>query len=138
MKINRQEVYDKLDGHCAYCGDPIDFKAMQVDHIIAQESFIKNIRNSFRIPDFLSHLTENDLNHIDNLHPSCRVCNKWKNCFDLDFFRSEIEEQPKRLMKRSAPFRMAGKYGLVLVPSPIPVVFYFEERLNEWSDVPLV
>ncbi len=33
MKIDRQQVYDKCDGHCAYCGVEITLKQMQVDHI---------------------------------------------------------------------------------------------------------
>ena len=30
----RQRVYDKYDGHCAYCGREIKMSEMQVDHII--------------------------------------------------------------------------------------------------------
>jgi 5-methylcytosine-specific restriction endonuclease McrA len=33
MKINREEVYNKCSGHCAYCGKEITIKQMQVDHI---------------------------------------------------------------------------------------------------------
>ena len=29
----RRLVYNKFDGRCAYCGQPIEFKDMQVDHI---------------------------------------------------------------------------------------------------------
>lgn len=29
----RQQVYDKCNGHCAYCGCKLDIKDMQVDHI---------------------------------------------------------------------------------------------------------
>jgi hypothetical protein len=32
MKINRLEVYNKCNGHCAYCGKDITLKQMQVDH----------------------------------------------------------------------------------------------------------
>lgn len=31
-KIRRQ-VYEKYGGRCAYCGEPIEYKAMQVDHM---------------------------------------------------------------------------------------------------------
>lgn len=31
-KSERQEVYQKCNGHCAYCGMGIDYKDMQVDH----------------------------------------------------------------------------------------------------------
>lgn len=29
----RQKVYEKYDGHCAYCGCKLEYKDMQVDHI---------------------------------------------------------------------------------------------------------
>jgi 5-methylcytosine-specific restriction endonuclease McrA len=32
MKINREEVYNKCGGHCAYCGNDITIKQMQIDH----------------------------------------------------------------------------------------------------------
>ena len=32
MKINREEVYNKCGGHCAYCGNNITIKQMQIDH----------------------------------------------------------------------------------------------------------
>ena len=33
-KSDREKVYDKYSGHCAYCGKPITLQSMQVDHII--------------------------------------------------------------------------------------------------------
>ena len=30
MKIDRQKVYDKYNGHCAYCGKAITIKDMTV------------------------------------------------------------------------------------------------------------
>ena len=32
MMINRQDVLEKYNNHCAYCGKEIDLKSMQVDH----------------------------------------------------------------------------------------------------------
>lgn len=98
---------------------------MQVDHIIPQSEFIVHVKNQWRIPKFLKHLTEYDVNHIDNLMPACRICNKWKSAFTLDQFRNELFEQVKRLNDYSANYRMAKKYGLV-IESVRPVVFYFE------------
>lgn len=36
MKIHRQSVLDKYNGHCAYCGYQLTLKTMQVDHKIPQ------------------------------------------------------------------------------------------------------
>jgi len=125
MKIDRIKVYEKYHAHCAYCGEFIKMKDMQVDHIIPQNEFIIYIKNNFRVPVFLQHLTVNDLNHIDNLNPSCRVCNKWKSTFDLELFRSELQAQVERLNLRSANYRMAKKYQLIQ-ENIIPIKFHFE------------
>lgn len=29
----RKRVYEKYGGQCAYCGEPIEYKEMQVDHM---------------------------------------------------------------------------------------------------------
>lgn len=127
MKINREEVYNKCDGRCAYCGVQIKIKEMQVDHIIPTSFFQQHIKNKIRVPKFLSHLTEDDVNHIDNLHPTCRVCNKWKSAHDLELFRKEIEEQVKRLNDYSSNYRMAKRYGLI-EETIKPIIFYYESK----------
>lgn len=124
-KEARQKVYNKHQCKCGYCGMGITIKEMQVDHIIPQSEFIMHILNKYKIPKFLEHLTIEDLNHIDNLMPTCRVCNKWKSNFDLDFFRKELQEQVKRLNDYSSNYRIAKKYNLV-VEDVKPIVFYFE------------
>ena len=35
-KSERQKVYQMSDGHCAYCGKPIRYDEMQVDHVVAK------------------------------------------------------------------------------------------------------
>lgn len=32
-KLVREKVYQKYNGHCAYCGCELQYKDMQVDHI---------------------------------------------------------------------------------------------------------
>lgn len=126
MKIDRVKVFEKYNGKCGYCGESILLKTMQVDHIIPQYNYLFHIKNQFKIPVFLNHLGESDMNHPDNLMPSCRVCNKWKGAFDLDLFRKEVFEQIKRLNDYSSNYRMAKRYNLV-EENPKPVVFYFEK-----------
>ena len=125
MKVDRSSIYAKFRGHCAYCGQFIQIKDMQVDHVIPQCGFESYLANKFKIPSFLQHLTRSDLNHIDNLFPSCRVCNGWKSTYHIELFRSEIQDQIKRLNERHANYRMAKKYGL-LEETDKSVVFYFE------------
>ena len=120
-------VYDKLEGRCAYCGEEITYNEMQVDHIIPKEFFIWHIKNKFKVPKFLKHLTESDVNHIDNLFPACRVCNKWKAAHCLELFRSELKAQPDRLNERSSNYRIAKRYGMVFEVIDPDIVFYFEK-----------
>lgn len=127
-KQNRQLVFDKYNGKCAYCGCDITLKKMQVDHIIPKIDFAIHIKNRIRIPDFLKHLTESDVNHIDNLNPACSICNKWKSAHHLELFRSELFEQIKRLNAYSSNYRIAKRYGL-LEETLKPIKFYFEESV---------
>jgi len=130
-KIDRKLVYGKCNGKCAYCGSELNGK-FQVDHIIPQRDFISYVIKNFKIPPFLSHLTPDDLNHIDNLLPACSVCNKWKSSHHLELFRSEISEQIKRLNNWSANYRFAKRYNLIQ-ETPKRIVFYFEtiNQLNK-------
>lgn len=121
----RLDIYGKFKGHCAYCGLKIKFKDMQVDHIIPKSFFHIHLRNHWQ-PEFLKHLGDDDVNHIDNLFPSCRKCNGFKKTFPLHLFRSELEMQVKRTIKTSTNYRFAKLYNQV-VETPKPIVFYFEK-----------
>ena len=134
--MNRNEVYKKYNGHCAYCGDKLKFKDMQIDHIIPKSNFNHSVKTQImhpnidlkQIPNFLKHLTIDDLNHIDNLNLSCRVCNKAKDSFHLELFRTELEVQHHRARLYSRNYRFALKYKQVK-ETPKPIVFYFENKL---------
>lgn len=114
-KAERQAVYDRYGGRCAYCGCKLDLKDMQVDHI-----------ESIRRHD-LDDIYGKDvswLNEINNLNPACRACNFYKGEMPLDFMREQLGEILKRLDKVFI-FRLAVKYGLVQI-TPKPIKFYFE------------
>ncbi len=124
-KINRQEILDKFSGHCAYCGEEIDLKKMQVDHVIPQYLFDRKFDMQKKAPKFLKHLNESNKDHVDNLFPACRVCNNWKNTHSLEQFRKEIGEQIRRLNEYNSNYRFAKRYGLIQ-ETPKKIVFYFE------------
>lgn len=126
IKIERRQlVYDKFKGHCAYCGDEIKYKDMQVDHIIPKQFFIYHIDGKVKVPKFLKHLKHWNVNHSDNLNPSCRKCNLLKDTFSLEKFRFVLSQQLKRANEYSTNYRFAKKYGQV-IETPKPIVFYFE------------
>lgn len=128
-KQQREKIHSKYNGKCAYCGCEITIKQMQIDHIIPKREFLSHVKNRFRVPYFLNHLTENDVNNDDNLNPACIVCNKWKSAHDLELFRSELFEQIKRLNSYSSNYRIAKKYDLVEEKLK-PITFHFENLVN--------
>ena len=111
----REKVYQKYNKKCAYCGLDIQYKEMQVDHIIPKYNFDKpHFKTDFNNPD-----------DFRNLNPSCRSCNKFKDTYDLETFRLQIEAQIDRLRKYQSTFRLAERYGLIEC-KPKEVKFYFE------------
>lgn len=124
-KTKREQIYNKYNGKCCYCSTDITIKEMQIDHVVPKRYFIQHVKTKIFIPAFLSHLNEFDVNHIDNLMPSCFSCNNYKKDSPLELFRSELQEQIKRLNERSVNYRLAKRYGQ-LVETPTPIIFYFE------------
>ncbi len=106
MKINREEVHNKYNGHCAYCGKEITIKSMQVDHIIPKK------------------LDGSD--EIGNLNPSCRSCNHYKRSFDLETFRRYMQGLHTRLQNDYIT-KIAIRYGVAKIV-PFDGVFYFEKE----------
>lgn len=113
MKIDRQKVYEKCQGHCAYCGITLDIKDMQVDHIRPKWNFHEQN-------------LDYDVNDFKNLNPSCRSCNNYKGGNPLHIFRKYVEDQINILRKSKPTFRMAERFGLIEC-HPQNILFYFEK-----------
>lgn len=111
-KIDRKTVYDKYGGRCAYCGDSIEFKKFQVDHLHPK-------CRSHQKPD-------EDENRMDNLMPSCPKCNNHKHGFRLEEWRRELQSQVTRLKKNTQFQRALRCHQVLIIESPI--VFYFEDQ----------
>ena len=111
MKISKEvrlAVFLKYNKRCAYCGEDLEYKKMQVDHIEAK------------------YLGGKD--DIKNYNPSCRQCNFYKGTFNLDGFKQQLATITERIKK---PFivRLAMKYGIISF-KPFDGKFYYE-KLNE-------
>ena len=104
-KSVRLEVHQKYGGCCAYCGEGIEYKGLNVDHILAVEL--------------------GGADNIENLNPSCRRCNNFKRVWTIEEFRSELSLQVKRGREQSVNFRNAERFGLIEIIEK-PIVFYFE------------
>lgn len=109
----RIDVYNKYDGHCAYCGEKIEYKDMQVDHLIPR----RNWGNKY---------TEEQIECFNNYMPACRKCNHYKRAHSLKTFRKYIEEIPMKLNRDSYIYKIGKKYGLLKEYSQ-KIKFYFEK-----------
>lgn len=108
----RQQVYDKYNGHCAYCGCELDIKDMQVDHLYSV--YRAEIKGK-----------EED-NSIDNLMPSCRMCNFYKSTATIDEFRKKLLTFQYVYLPDNFTTRLALKYGMATL-SRWNGEFYFEK-----------
>lgn len=109
-KKTRVAVYKKFDGHCAYCGRHIAYNDMQVDHFKPQRAW---------------NPEDSGTDDIENLMPSCRMCNHYKRAHDLETFRQYIAEIPRKLQENYI-YKVGVVYGNVL-ENPKAIKFYFEK-----------
>lgn len=112
-EVERQQVYEKCKGHCAYCGCKLEYKNMQVDHV-------KPLR-----------IGGND--ELNNMLPACRSCNHYKATFDVEGYRKYLTGIFHRLMRDSIPFQVAIRFGLVKHIGD-NVTFYFEKMDKSESE----
>lgn len=122
-KKDRQKVFDKYDGKCAYCGVNLS-KGWHVDHInpIKRDSEWNSTKRKFEQKGTCKN-PENDV--IDNYNPSCASCNIQKNSFTLEEFRKNIKQFVNSLNSYSTQYKFAKRYGLV-EETDKEVKFYFE------------
>lgn len=125
MKINREEVYNKCDGHCGYCGKEITIKQMQVDHI-------KPLYRNDKVTTLEVWGVERGTNDFENLLPSCSRCNKWKSTYSVENFRDIVQKSIDRLDRDTPNFRLAKDYGLLTVTDK-KVIFYFEKTKDRYE-----
>lgn len=114
----RNRVYEKYGGRCAYCGQPIAYKEMQIDH--------------------MEPLARGGADEEANFMPSCRICNHYKHTLTVEGFREQIGLLTKRLIERVYIYKLALRHGR-LIEDTAPVQFYFErghEKDGEEKDKP--
>ncbi len=131
----RQQVYDKYNGHCAYCGKAIEYKDMQVDHL--HPNYFAHLRDteneeSRRKQKEIYNIKGDHQNHIDNLMPACRPCNYYKRSHMLEDFRKEMSKVLERCEKYFI-VRLALDYG-ILKEKQWNGIFYFEWE-EYWDEI---
>lgn len=89
----REQVYQKYNGRCAYCGHEITLKEMQVDHIIPQRL--------------------GGADSLDNYNPSCRICNHYKRATRLETWRTVFLGELIKRIKQIYIVKVAERYGMI-------------------------
>ena len=114
-KKTREAVYQKYDGHCAYCGKEIEYKAMQVDHMYSKaygESYARMVGKV-------------ELESMENYMPTCRRCNNYKSNLSLPGWRAFMERLHERAVTQTS-IKVGVDFGIVTV-KPFDGKFYFEK-----------
>lgn len=95
-KAEREAVYNKFGNRCSYCGKPLEYKKMQVDHL-----FPKCLGHQYgdRYYREKYNLQGDTVDSFENLMPSCRRCNHYKRSYKLEDFRKMIKTLNDRLFK---------------------------------------
>lgn len=130
-KGTREQVRNKCNGNCAYCGNKLG-EDWQVDHGISKCYW-------YMVSD-----NPKDVDHISNLYPACRKCNHYKRSHPIDAmkdligfrnymlsFHVRLKGLPKntsvaRTMERIDYMQdIATRYGIT-PDKPFTGIFYFE------------
>jgi len=103
-KLLREEIWNKYNKCCAYCGNDLLYKNMQVDHKLPKRRGGSDNKN--------------------NLMPSCRRCNHYKRAHSLKRFRELMKTLHKRIQNQYIN-KVAIDYGVIKI-EPFDGIFYFE------------
>ena len=122
-KAMRQQVYDKYQGHCAYCGKEIKMSEMQVDHIVPIAHSVYGPRE--QAEKVMKMFEDDSINGIDNLMPACRACNFYKGINNIDGLRRRIQQELEHTCRSTFQTRLAMQYGMIEY-KPWDGKFYFE------------
>lgn len=130
-KADRQKVYDKFGGRCAYCGCELS-KGWHLDHIEPVVRLYKDERVKVEGNDWeykwvtkFKGLQHPNRDTVENALPSCASCNINKHGESIEGFRALIEGFINSLNQYSVQYKLAKRYGLVHETGQ-QVKFYFE------------
>ena len=118
MAFDRNFIFNKYGGKCAYCGSKLIFNTFHVDHI--EPKFRKSTHSEVE-----SYGRKKGKDIDQNGNPSCKSCNSSKSTFTIEQWRWQIKNKVNVLRRDSSTFRILERYGLLKV-SDSDVIFYFE------------
>ncbi len=132
-KADRQKIFDKYDGRCAYCGCEL-VKGWHVDEIEpVRRNHVWDADKRVYKPHPTMPMTHPERMCIENQNPACASCNINKHSDSLEQFRKMITHFITTLNRDNTQYKIAKRYGLVQETN-IEVKFYFE-TLNKPSNI---
>ncbi len=135
-KGQKETLYKRYGGRCAYCGDPLG-KRWNADHVkpVGRVSRYEPANWRAGIPGRFVRTGKLDYPERDcfeNLEPSCIRCNNDKADNSLEGWRERLEGLVGVLERNYSAYYHAKRFGLVMATER-KVVFFFEcprRRLN--------
>lgn len=126
-KNQREILFSKYNGKCAYCGCDLQ-KGWHADHI---EPCRRNSHYNSKTHrwEFDGTYVNPELNHIDNMNPSCASCNINKHSMTIEQFRDSIQQFIPSLNEYITQYKIAKRYGLIK-ETEMKVVFYYEKFIE--------
>ena len=122
-KKNRELIFKKYNGKCAYCGCDLQ-KGWHVDELLPVRRNFEYNKNTGNFKSTGTCLHPERFN-IDNQMPACQSCNINKHSMSLEEFRNLISGFIKHLNEINTQYKIAKRYGLVNETIK-PIVFHFE------------
>jgi len=145
-KADRQLIFDKYGGRCAYCGCEL-VKGWHVDHASPVHRIKKYVGGDYVNKETGVAATFDDFENgtwkrteqkikpagmlkahndcMENMMPSCASCNLYKHSADIETFRMILTNTIRGLNSNATQYKFAKRYGLI-IETEKPVVFYFE------------
>lgn len=152
-KANREIIFNKFNGRCAYCGEPLE-KGWHVDELLPcvrlyewkpagwRHKITKEPKPKDGTVRLMDEVAMKDYEYVDsksvfkgyqyperltleNQMPACASCNINKHSGSLEEFRQLIQGFMKHLNGVNTQYKIAKRYGLVQ-ETVKPIVFYFE------------
>jgi hypothetical protein len=120
-KAEREVVRMKCRGRCSYCGIVLP-KNWQADHMepVRRDGYWR-----FGRYHHSGTMLHPERHHLDNLWPSCMLCNNNKHAYTLEQWRVILQDAHRRLAANYSTYRHAQRFGLIVERPPI-VRFFFE------------
>jgi 5-methylcytosine-specific restriction endonuclease McrA len=87
--MNKEKIYEKLEGLCAYCGQRISLENMQVDQMMPESM------------------------EFDNLMPCCSTCKDYKGNDNIEEFREKLKKMHEQIIAYNQGIAM--NYGIIKV-----------------------